>query len=788
MSGSSLTNAQLRRILRQISKQVEGPIKPKYIDSINHLNFETFVSKFGSLAQACLEAGCKYDVEHPDPSVYAAGLFVDGPKNRTQLIEDLRHIVIEQEIQPSIDNYNAYGRVRYDETNPLFGSWPAAVLEAGLDATEIPGYTSPYEIVEELQRLTDQIGAPPSYKFAIKHGNIQPEVTNSRFPSWDIALQSAELDPKQIDMTREYITELEILAAELGHQPNKAEIELYLGQDTSVEIRHQFGSIDAALKIADVPDERSLTPTGSVADPVKENSEIPSHTDLFREIFMIKRRDHVLKEDPDNPEKQRKAFEDRGIIAEMHYNVQFGSLEEAFKYASELDARKFRPHRREIPDDPPAILREHAIELAEILGRRPLIDEVVALTDHSVEQYLEAFLSWDAVFEDESGNTHFKKNPALRLSNTDLLESIEQVGASIGRPPTPNDYREIGPYPVETVLRRYGSWPAALRAIGVDINTEIPAEYLATDLTRDTVHRAIILCENQFDHEAVLIDDVHRIMIDLGHVPDWNDIRKFGVWPDEVYKTAFADISGIIPASRINENATNRLELERIRSQLVIDLKNVSEISARSVWPTDIIFFGRYSIPLYLAVFETLQDAFAEAGLDIEHLPQTVASWETAWEPIFENARGFLEALQQEYKRTGEAPTMAEMGDAGISPQQCYDYYDSWREALQAAGVPPDQRTPRASGAIDDLLEELQNIAEELGHPPKTTDIDEHGKYGLSSYYKYYSNWQSALKDAGLTNSQTSVKAESSEIPTKASSDVVNQLLDDIDDMFDENN
>jgi hypothetical protein len=788
MSGSSLTNTQLRRILRQISEQVNGSIEPQYIASIDHLDFEIFVSKFGSLAQACLEAGCGYEVETPDPSIYAAG--TGNAEQRQQLIDDLRYIVLNEGLRPSVENYNSYARDRYDETDPLFGSWAAAVLEAGLDATEIPGYVSPQNVVAELQRMADQIGAPPSHKFAITYSDIEPEVYDSHFPTWDVAIQSAELDPEQIDRSREYITELEILAAELGHRPNKTEVEHYLDRRTYFNLLGQFGSVEDAIAIADVPSNRDLTPAGSLTVPADGNAAIPSHTDLLRDIFTVKRRYQAAKKNLEDPEQQRKAFEDRGIIDEEHFDAQFGSLEDAFAYAAQLDARKFRPHRREIPDDPPEILREHAVELAEILERRPLIDEVVALTDHTLEQYLDAFDSWDAVFDDDSGSTRFEKTSVLTITNTELIESIEQVGGSIGRPPTVEDYRELGAYPVETVLRRYGSWPAALRVVGVEVDTDIPEEYLATDLTGETIRRAATLCEKRFDHEAVLIDDLYRLTGDLGRIPDWDAVENFGAWSLNTYKTTFKDPAETIPESGVDTRAAEFLDSGRMRSQLVTDLKMVAEMADEAVWPRDIAFFCRYSIPSYLAVFGTLQAAFAEADLKENHLPRPVASWDKAWDPIFGDARAFLEALREEFKEIGEAPTMVEIREAGTSAQQCYEYYDSWRDALLAAGIPPNKRSPRTSGTKEELIEELQRLAGELGYPPKTTDIDEHGKFGLSSYYKYYSNWQNALADAGLTTGDSSATAERGDETAESgsTSDIVNQLLDDIEDTFDNQN
>lgn len=784
MGSSSLTDSQLRSVLRQIRDQVDDQIKPQYIDSLDSLTYELFVHRFGSLAQGCLEAGCEYTVKAPDPAVYAAG--VENPERRTQLIENLRNLVQEHGLRPTAENFNSYGQLRYKVTRPEFGSWDAMVLEAGLEPTGLPGYVSPTAIIDELQNLADRVGAPPSYEFAVEHGAIESGVYDTRFPSWDVALKSAELDPEQIDTPRELITWLEVLAGDLGHRPNETEIEQYTSINI-VTLINEFGSIEDALTVADVPAKRDLTPSGSLTNPIDTTKEFPSHTDLLKDIYTVKRRYNAKNENITDPKQERKAFEDRGIIAEKHFDAQFGSLENAFEYAAELDPRKFRPRRREIPDDPPQILREHAVELAEILDRRPLVGEVVALTDHSLEQYLEAFTSWDSVFEDDVENSHFTEAPVLEITNADLIESIEQVGASIGRPPTPKDYREIGFYPVETILRRYGSWPAALRAVGVDVDPKIPEEYLAIDLTRKTVHHAAELCENQFDHEAVIVDDIHRIAGDIGRIPEWNDVQDFGEWPLGVYETTIEDISDVVSELNIDKSDTDCLHEGQMRSQLATDLKTVEELTESAVWPRDIAFFSRYSIPAYLAAFGTVQNAFTEADIDTNHLPLVVASWQDAWEPILEDAREFLEVLQEQFEKTGEAPTMAEINEAGTSSQQCYEYYDTWRETLLAAGIAPNKRSPRTSGSKEEVIEELQNLAEELGYPPKTTDIEEYGKFGVSTYYNYYPNWQSALEDAGLINENSPANRKSDETTTESgsTSDIVDQLLNDIDSTFD---
>ena len=778
MSSHSLDDEQLREVLRRISNQVNGPIEPHLIENGEALNIELFVTRFGSLAQACLEAGCEYIVEDPDSAVYAAG--ADDAQQRKHLIEDLGRIVTHLGHQPTIGNLNAYGRRRYDKIVSSFGSWTAVVLEAGINLTDAPNCVPPTEIIEELQRLAGLLDAPPSQAFATTHSKINSEVYDTRFPSWEVALQSAGLDPEKIDTRQELITELELLAAELGHRPNKAEIEFYT--EIELRIRREFGSIENALETADIPSERDLTPAGSLTEPADGEATISSHTDLLRDVFTVKRR-HDL--DWDQHRQLRDAFAYRGILNEKHYDVQFGSIYDAFEFASQLDPRVYgQPRKDRIRDVPPEILADHALELAEILERRPLIDEVVTLTDHSVEQYLESFESWDAVFEQESTSTDYGTITAVLPTNREILEDIERVGGTVGRPPTPDDYREVGSYPVESVLRRFGSWTAALRTVGVEVDQEIPAEYFPVELTRKTIQRAQLLCDEQFDYESVLIDDLYRLSFDLGHVPNRDEIHEFGAWLPDAYEIVLDDDE--IPDIPLSTEVliADGLEAGRERSQLVSDLKTIAEIVEGRIWPDDVASFGRYTIPSYLAIFGTLEDAFAAADLDTDHFPRSVKTWSDAWNQDFVDARAFLVALHTKFEKIGTTPSMPDIRAEGMNPQECYEYYDSWTTALELADIPLNRRRQRQSGEKADLREALQDLADELGRIPNTTDVKQRGEYGPSSYYKYYSGWQEALEDADIVRtSGSSVESDDSDsrpaTNTGGGSDILDEIMTD---------
>ncbi len=772
MSHETLDDADLRHVLRRLRDQTKGPIEPEFIRSIGALDFEVFTTRFGSLAQACLEAGCDYRVSEPDPAVYAAG--TEDADQRTALIEDLVRIVTDLGQPPTPQKLDAYGRYDYDSFIDAFGSWTAVVLEAGIDPNRIPGYLPPQAFSDELQHLADRLGTAPSRRFVSEHGDIEIDAYDDRFPTWGVALQSAGLSAEHIDSGREIIFELEYLAGQLGHRPNITEIETYTAL-TGRTIQNEFVTIEAALASGDIPAERDLTPTGSLTESPNGNVEIPSHTDLLREIFTIRRRHHKpLK----TSSAQREAFDARGVIDERHYDTQFGSLADAFEYAAGLDARKFRQSRKKrIGDTPSEILAGHARELGEILERRPLVDEVIALTDATLEQYLDAFDSWEAIFEPVTDLD------GVSPTNAELLDDVEQAGAALGYPPTPDNFREIGYYPVESILRRFGSWPAMLRETGIEIDSEIPEPYLAEELTMRTIQRADTLCTERFDHRSVLVDDLYRLTRELGSAPDTDDIHRYGAWPYSVYETSFEDPTAVVTDVGGDNSSNRSLQPDTERSQLLVDLESVSEHLDRRVWPRDVAFFARYTLPSYLAVFDTLDAAFTASGVDADHFPIVVADWGSAWNFQFKDASNFLDALQELYEQTGDSPTMAEMREAGINPQRCYEHYDSWARALDLAGIPSRRRPNRQTASREEVRTALQELADELGHVPRTTDITKESVYGLSTYYKHYSSWQEALEDAGLSTKdrhQPDTPRTTSEIE---SDDIIGQIMAEFEDM-----
>ncbi|GAB7008084.1 homing endonuclease associated repeat-containing protein [Halorubrum trueperi] len=87
--------------------------------------------------------------------------------------------------------------------------------------------------------------------------------------------------------------------------------------------------------------------------------------------------------------------------------------------------------------------------------------------------------------------------------------------------------------------------------------------------------------------------------------------------------------------------------------------------------------------------------------------------------------------------------------------------FDSWQDAVARAGFKPHD----AETAIpeDDLLRELQRLAEELNEQPTVEAMNEEGKYWASTYKRRFGSWSNALAEAGFEPADVRTKERISE-------------------------
>lgn len=108
-----------------------------------------------------------------------------------------------------------------------------------------------------------------------------------------------------------------------------------------------------------------------------------------------------------------------------------------------------------------------------------------------------------------------------------------------------------------------------------------------------------------------------------------------------------------------------------------------------------------------------------------------------------------LVADLQRVAQDDDPPTITQYREEGkYSVTTYYNRFGSWRDAVEAAGFQPHDRT--SSVPEEALITELKRISEEFERRPTAQLMNEHGKYWASTYRDHFGTWSTALNAAGF--------------------------------------
>lgn len=133
-----------------------------------------------------------------------------------------------------------------------------------------------------------------------------------------------------------------------------------------------------------------------------------------------------------------------------------------------------------------------------------------------------------------------------------------------------------------------------------------------------------------------------------------------------------------------------------------------------------------------------------------------------------------LTELRELADTLGHVPTLQEYRNEGShSATTYYNRFGSWRDALDAAGLTPHD--PDTKIPKSDLLAEIHRLADQLGTIPTAREMDTQGEYWTSTYRNAFGSWGNALEAAGYES-----RAEHPQIPTEDLLREINQLASEL--------
>lgn len=236
---------------------------------------------------------------------------------------------------------------------------------------------------------------------------------------------------------------------------------------------------------------------------------------------------------------------------------------------------------------------------------------------------------------------------------------------------------------------------------------------------------------------TALITDLQNLADELGHPPSIQEYRERGSHSATTYYNRFGSWQEALAAAGLSAQERNS---EIADTALLNELHRLAGEFDQRPTATLMNEHGNYWASTYRDHFDSWNTALETAGFDVTQ--------EYTDRPIdMEQLRGAIAELAE---TIGHPPTTTEMAEKGpYSPRTYFRRYDSWDDALTAAGLTPED-CPSHSNEVtrDALLEELRRLADEVDRPPTMQDMNVEGAHSATTYISYFGSWRSALTTA----------------------------------------
>ena len=172
------------------------------------------------------------------------------------LLDEIKRFVSVLGRAPTIAEMNELGAYSERTYRRRFGSWSRSLERAGVEESERERdktQITEQELIAALQALANELGRSPSFEDMRNSGKYGAATYLYRFGSWNQALRAAGLQPR-LDSSdqipdRNLIIELRRLAGELGHIPQRKEME-NAGEYSGMTYYNRFGSWKESLSVA----------------------------------------------------------------------------------------------------------------------------------------------------------------------------------------------------------------------------------------------------------------------------------------------------------------------------------------------------------------------------------------------------------------------------------------------------------------------------------------------------------------------------------------------------------
>lgn len=563
------------------------------------------------------------------------------------------------------------------------------------------------------------------------------------------------------------------VAEKLGHQPSAAEFEQY-GSVPVSKLEEHFNTYQQAIEKAelDLPTDRPVQ--GPLDEPPDTSGKIPSHTDLLRELrYLVERKGST---------EAQSQFGTIGAFDTEHYDIQFGSVSQAFDLLFEL--RNLGTRNQEYV--PRRSLVDELNQFGEFLQRAPTLLELLYYSSNPFEKYVEKFDSLAAIH----AAAEFPRK-TVQPSNADLFDDIRGVVDELERPPTVEEYADRGEFDYVHAIRRFDGWIPSLNAAGYDLLWNAPSldRYRTPEDDRIRFNTKLRL-QTGLGVEEILLDDLYRLQHQFPE-PISNDlVNEYSRYPSTVYDSVFGSVDNAITASG-GSPADENVDSKNIDRALQSALVDVATRLGREPSREEVDGLGQYIGITYLSRFGSW-----ESALDTCNIPSTFESQNP------ETPYALLWELDRIATDVGHSPRLGTLhAKSQYDSDRYLDVFGSWETVYETAGydwdggnklndeiinqnhdsdknLVTDYSTSDTNPSPEALLNELTRLDKNWSQITREL-LDSVSDYDPEQYTDEFGSLDTALAEAGIHDDETAETESGTRIEHADSSPTKQQTRDE---------
>ena len=254
--------------------------------------------------------------------------------------------------------------------------------------------------------------------------------------------------------------------------------------------------------------------------------------------------------------------------------------------------------------------------------------------------------------------------------------------------------------------------------------------------------------------DADLLDDLRAVTEEVGRPATEYDLLEHGSFAPKTYRRAF----GSIPEARSNAGFEKHPYGKHSykKSEIQNAIQNLASDLGRPPTTAEMDSHGPVSMTAVQSKYDSWENALEDAEIGYSGCSSENRS--DSRKPVpgpkkLEQSE-VLEAITNLSNKLGRPPTTTEIKESDtISMGPIYSHFETYYDAVDAAGFSPDEVPDkwdtRDSVTKHQLLENIDNAAEELGRPPKRSEITSFSNVSVGPYYTIFGTWGNALREAG---------------------------------------